>query len=567
MKLSPRFSPLLEVSLASLVAGSLLLACAKPPAMTKGAGRGTSDVGEGTPDELGGGKKPMGPDGKPIPDGIPDPNDPDDPDNPPGTGPLAGFSLSLARLEPMAFKSLLSKLAFLVDADEKTLTTNAAFAELIKNRYNLGDYDYARRSPGNSQWEVTQMNLWMGSLLPYCTSAALKTKYKSDVTAFVKAAISREPSADELKALAANTKLNADAAKKFEGACIAYLTSLEFRNQWAKAAPKRGDYLNTVASTLVQRPLTDAEIAGTDPIPQVVEAMVNSPRFLESSRIFMEQLMRSNGSADGVDFDLPGNLMALIVKNKEPYSNILTANTCVDKNGASIKCDSNAPYTAGVLTTRSFLLNHAGPFNIARSNYLLKTFTCLAYPMSPTLEPPLKIEDMVLPFATTNGKGFGADSGNGTNCYLCHSQFGKHAQLFVKFDRQGLYVADADGLQDMAPNAGAGYTNKLTYVSHFKDAANAESEKSEYFGKPAANLREAALTIAASNQFLDCSIRKVLGHYLRLQDSTTNSIPSDLIAAIRDEVKANAKEPTFQTIVSKALGNETVINSFIKPKE
>ena len=545
----PVTSPL-RLSLLLPLLGSLLMtsiaSCRKPPAF-KGV-NGPDTPATGDPSTTGPGAK----DGKP------------------GTtlpGPIPPLTLSLKRLEPVVFKGLLNKLAFIADADSNQLEGNSAFKLLLANRYNLGDYDFARRSPGHSQWEVTQMHLWMESLVPYCTSQSLKTKYGSDVGRFVAAALGREAKPDETQLLNSKTKLASNKDTKFEGACIAYLSSLEFRNQWSAAKPTVKDYLNTVAASLALRPLLTAESKADKSVESIIQNWIESPRFILSSRMYVEKLLRSSGSADGIDFDLPGNLMTKIVTKKEPFSGILTSNTCYDKDSKAIACDTKAPYNAGVLTMRSFMQSHAGPFNISRAYFLLRTFTCLTYPINSKLEPPLKQADLIPTFAQTDGQGFGGDNGNGTNCYSCHSQFGKHAQLFVKFDNKGFYVAEADGQQDPNPAVGSGYTSRLTYVSHMADQDSAASEESEYFGKPVSNLNDAAKALVADDTFLQCSIRKVLGHYLRMQDSDVTGIPSDLINSIKAEIKKENKDPSFQTIVLKSLSNPHVIKSFLENQE
>ena len=81
----------------------------------------------------------------------------------------------------------------------------------------------------------------------------------------------------------------------------------------------------------------------------------------------------------------------------------------------------------------------------------MRAFACRTYPMERDLQPPLEA-DLLIPMfrAETPEEQTVAEAtngfGNGFGCYSCHSQFGAHAQLFVKFDTSGVWHADADGL-------------------------------------------------------------------------------------------------------------------------
>ena len=115
----------------------LILSCSKPPDRNNPIKSGTSDYEGNQPaddkaDSVDGGS-----------DGGPDAGVP-------GADPkIQPLSLDLRRMQPLLFKSLLSKLAYIADADSEKLDANPAFAGLLSNRFNLGDYDYARRSPGH----------------------------------------------------------------------------------------------------------------------------------------------------------------------------------------------------------------------------------------------------------------------------------------------------------------------------------------------------------------------------------------------------------------------------------
>lgn len=513
--------------IASCLAFSLLISCSKPPVYRPGASGGSGNV-------------------------IVDPNNP----NNPSTPAIGDLNLTYARLSPAAFRSLLNKLAYVAGIDSKDATSHKPLAELISSRNNLGDYDYSIRKTENDLWQTDQMKLWMQSLLPFCQDQGLQQKYNLDVNAFVKVALGREVIEGDAANLLANSSLASNKKSLFEASCVAYLSSLEFRNQWPTGLASKKDYLNLVASTVVERPLVVGEVEAAKSPEELIKKWVDSDRFVEASRQYVERLMKTNGKVDDIDFDLPGNLMAHIVNSKAPFSQIITSDMCYSRDGKSMPCDSGAPFGAGVLTTRAVMKATAGAYSIARSNFVLKTFSCLSYPMAHVIEPRAPKESLIPYFAATDGKGFG----NGSDCYSCHSQFGKHAQLFVKFDFKGLYQNDASGLQ--VDDAGPGHSKNGLFVSHFSDPEQAASEKSEYFGKPVENLKEAAKVIAENDNFIPCAVNRVLFHFLRIKEDEASNVPSAIIKDITANIRAESKDPSFQQIVTKTLGNEKLIKAF-----
>ena len=476
---------------------------------------------------------------------------------------IKGFAPNLLRIDSLSFRSLLNKLSTIAGVDPKAAEQAPAFKLLVSNRYNLGDYNYATGNLGSKLWETSQMNLWLESLLPYCQSKDLKTKYKTDVEAFVQGSLGRALSADEKTIFNQTSALASNKDLKFEAACLSFLTSLEFRTQWAPATPGFEDYISILSSSLLQEPLAAADKATkADTLEAKLQAWTASPRFLLSARQFMDHLVRASGESKDINYNIPSQLLMGLIKNKQPYSQILQSSVCYDDNGAAAPCDSDAPFKAGVLTTRAFLSKHAGPFNLSRANSMVGTFACRSYPMGP-IEPPLEKADLIPTFQQTSGQGFG----NGTNCFGCHNQFGKHAQLFVKFDSSGHYIKNADGQQDPAPNASSGLSLNATAVSHLLDKGKAASEASQFFGKPVKDLSEAAAVLAGSSEFMDCTIRKVMGYYLRLEDTTRDNVDASLVTDIRNRILESSKDPTFSTIVTKTLSHPSVIKSFTKKSD
>ncbi len=342
------------------------------------------------------------------------------------------------------------------------------------------------------------------------------------------------------------------------------LTSLQAEAQ-SVDVKKASFYLNRLSGMVVGRPLNNSELTqieskGLAAIEPIVDAWVKDPAFANSGQRFAEDLLRVSGNNGTVDFDVPGYMMRYLVKNNLPYSDLLTANYCVNTNDQTVACDSGAPAGAGVLTSRAFLAKYAGPYNIARASKVMKFFTCTSYPMDQNLEPSLSITDLIDVFSTTEG---GFSFGNGTNCFSCHGQFGLHAQIFVKFNNNGQYVASANGLQSSAATALPGQSTQGTYTSHMIDPVKAASENSRMLGRTVANIREAAFSLVEHPNFYNCAVEKATRYFLRLDETQISQVNKLLFKEIATRAKALSSQPTLAQMVKQILIHPTVINSVV----
>ena len=207
-------------------------------------------------------------------------------------------------------------------------------------------------------------------------------------------------------------------------------------------------YLNEVAPMIVGRLLRADEDNlifhfGADAVVPIVEAWVHEPGFADAAKQMMQVKLSASGSKDDIDFELPGNLAAHLARSDLPYAQIITADYCVGPGGEPVACDTAAPYQAGVLTTRAYLIANASRFNLRRARRMMYIFSCRGYPMDTVLQPPVNKSDLIPMFrAMTQDEQTVPEAqngfGNGLACYSCHSQFSAHAQLFVRFDETGL---------------------------------------------------------------------------------------------------------------------------------
>lgn len=330
-------------------------------------------------------------------------------------------------------------------------------------------------------------------------------------------------------------------------------------------------YLGKVAPPVVGRVLSTEERAliatdGGKAIGPILQAWLAEPGFVSSARRFVELGLQVSGQINGVDFDLPGNLVEYVVENERPWSEVLTSESCYDSQLQPVACDSGAPFTAGVLTTRAFLISRSSRFNLTRSSALMKNFACQVYPQEADLQPHID-KTRLIPMFQANTAEEQTDEraksgfGNGLGCYACHGQFSLHAQLYVKFDSSGLYRAEATGLQD--PEGELGRSLDGLMASHLADPLEAAVERSNMFGQEVENLKDAAKVVAAQATFAPCAAQRFLDFTLGVQNGAIGYDPR-----IFDEVVSKARaaqpEPTLQSIVANLLTHPTVVLSIIE---
>jgi hypothetical protein len=330
-------------------------------------------------------------------------------------------------------------------------------------------------------------------------------------------------------------------------------------------------YLSKLAPAVVGRVLSATERAtiatGGAAIEGILAAWVKEPGFAAMARQFIEQSLSVSGQKNDVDFGTPGNLAVYLVQNNRPWSEILTSTVCYDGALKPVACDSGAPFTAGVLTTRAFLISRASRFNLTRSSAVMKNFACRAYPIEDTLQPRIDKSRLIPMFAATNlMQAAAADNraasgfGNGEGCYTCHGQFSLHAQLYVKFNTSGLWQAAADGIQDPMGELGRSLNGLM--ASHLQNPAEAKSEASSMFGTPVNNLAEAAKVVATSPTFDECAAHRFLDFTLGLPYGTIE-YDTHLFPSIAESARALSPDPTFSQIVQSLYTNPVVVHSII----
>jgi hypothetical protein len=307
--------------------------------------------------------------------------------------------------------------------------------------------------------------------------------------------------------------------------------------------------------------LTAIERDGPQAIDGIVRAWSDDAALGELARRLVKTKFAVGGSRDGINFDLPSNLAAYIVSQKLPWSTLLTADYCIDNAGTKKDCDSQAPFKGGgMLNTRAYLSSRAGRFNLTRASTMMLGFACEHYPMDQVLEPPLSPTVLQGLFATDKPPPDVRDGlGNSTGCYLCHSQFAPHAQVFVKFNEAGVYVKDADGLQD--PKGEPGRSQQAGLMASHLIPALAADEASQMFGQKVPNLSEAAGVIARSEKFAKCQVQNTLESVLNFRSGTFDDLVLEDISLRATQM--GKTDPTFGTLVYEILTEPRIQKAFL----
>lgn len=331
-------------------------------------------------------------------------------------------------------------------------------------------------------------------------------------------------------------------------------------------------YLSRIAPVIAGRSLQYEEQAmiddlGEAAIEPLVRQWVEQPGFAEAIRYLVQQQLHASGEREGVDYELPGNLAAEVAGLRLPWSTILTADYCVAADGSHIECDTGAPYAAGVLATRAYMIANKGRFNLSRAKLMLETFACRIYPMEPNIQIPIEKPRLIQMFrAETADEQTVAEAeggfGNGIGCYFCHSQFSAHAQLFVRFDADGNWRADGTGQQDPYGELGRSFDG--LYASHMVDPFEAADESTQMFGQPVANLRDAGEVIADHPLFPECTVKNLVAHAFSLSAGATEDIAPELVTTLAGRATAERQDPSIDEYVVAVFTHPEVIDAAIE---
>jgi hypothetical protein len=148
--------------------------------------------------------------------GVPDEPEPDPP-----------FELPADEVELLPFHVRLANLERVTGLTQD----HFAYTELIRQRWLLGDHDYAAGIAPDLHWSAQKMQTWVKAVIPLCDSLEFKDKYPDlleNPSMLIQAAYGRDPTDGELQGLADLTADVPDLDTRYRMTCLTVVSSLEF---------------------------------------------------------------------------------------------------------------------------------------------------------------------------------------------------------------------------------------------------------------------------------------------------------------------------------------------------
>lgn len=139
-----------------------------------------------------------------------------------------GFVLEKQEVRLLPFHVRMEKLSRVTGLP----TEDPLFDEIWRNRYDLGDHNYAQGIGADLSWNATKMSVWVRAIQPICNSEAMASRYPAlpeHLNELVTEAYGREATMEDLEIFedAIAEEQLAD-AERYQAVCIAVLTSSEF---------------------------------------------------------------------------------------------------------------------------------------------------------------------------------------------------------------------------------------------------------------------------------------------------------------------------------------------------
>ncbi|MEQ1876972.1 MAG: hypothetical protein ABL958_10030 [Bdellovibrionia bacterium] len=294
-------------------------------------------------------------------------------------------------------------------------------------------------------------------------------------------------------------------------------------------------------TAVIQRYLTDPrfaspQIAG-NPDPDIAS---QGGALLREHRNYFEMA----GVQGTVNFNEPANIATFIVNNDRPYWETLTGNYCVDDNFVQTTPCSTFPddataaaNSAGIITTRGFIIRNKSPFNFHIVNMAFQKFLCAQYPdATDTGMPKTTVSD--------RRKTFTSNSNGGMDCFFCHRSINPKAYLFFNYfanagnDMSGRFTPD--GLNsalninttqtDMGQRA---LPEDLLCVKDATGNCQTPSQVSvDVMGKPASSVRDVGKIMAQDPRFAKCATQHYVNWMFGLTYKTNLAVDMEYLVDV-----------------------------------
>lgn len=159
------------------------------------------------------------------------PSSPNQPSDEPEARKPHGPALDLEReqIVLLPFQVRLNKLAAVAGVP----ATDPIFEQVVAQRFELGDHNYAQSIRPDLSWSAQRMSRWVRSIKPICASQAMRARFPTlpeHMNELVIAAYGREAGEDDLQLVEevlAEVPLQ-DEATRYQTLCLAILSSTEF---------------------------------------------------------------------------------------------------------------------------------------------------------------------------------------------------------------------------------------------------------------------------------------------------------------------------------------------------
>jgi hypothetical protein len=319
-----------------------------------------------------------------------------------------------------------------------------------------------------------------------------------------------------------------------------------------------GEALRTASLKLVGDLPTMAQIsaieAATSPTQAAqiyaadIDALLADPRFATQMIQFWRDTFKTGApytttTKGAPSFDTAATFAAMVVVNKRPYTDILTATTgtCPTfANGTftTASCTNGAP-TAGVLTDPGIQAQYFEHMAFRRVRFVQETFVCSPFPAEYSAAPvPMGQSLYTSPWAFTSIAG-GPDAPinfqdtSAVICANCHTTLNHIAPLLANFDANGKYVAGT--IQVQTPVVPA-------VTSQLSDWLPAGQQTFAWRnGTPVTDLPSLAQAIAADPDVATCAVNRVWDWAFNRGDIVNDlaTVPTDVTQSIVADFTSN----------------------------
>lgn len=301
------------------------------------------------------------------------------------------------------------------------------------------------------------------------------------------------------------------------------------------------------APTLAQieelRKASDQKAAYT----QMVDNLMNDPRFAARMVEFWKTTMRMGGAASGnkPSRDTAPNFAARLTVEGKDYTTLFTAteNTCPTFDGSTFadgSCVQQNIATTGILTDPGVQMQYYGNLAFRRVRFFQEVFACHKMPAELS-EKPVPVGPQMSSYTapwpwesisgTMNGGRVDFLDTSGAICANCHATSNHRAPLFANFDENGVYQP---AISVLIPIAGSPVALRTDWLP--------DSEVTAFkFGVPTPTLADYGAAMAADQEIIACPVKRMWNYAMSKGDIVIDvaDVPTEVVGPLVDQFKQN----------------------------